>query len=277
MRFRVIKVILAVFVALICVGLAISAKYYVKTVQSFKTFYNKEEVKLINMQNNCYQELKKSLDDKYTKKFVEILNSTSNNFKQKIIAVLGDEYILLSEEFNTTLNSIKSKKQEFENSTEYLYAKKELAELKQKIDGASEAEKDNYLDEFRATLNKITTLNNKLNNQLKSERDRIDNIKNSVKEMFAKNSMELIKIRAELMDATRGELKTLLGDYMLELKELNSAFNEELKEPKYPFDVASMGDCLVAGKLESECYAEILSENFSKNAIFSENSNEIVS
>ena len=62
------------------------------------------------MQNDCYQELKKSLDDKYTKQFVEILNSTSKNFKDKIKGVLGNEYILLSEEFSTTLNSINSKK-----------------------------------------------------------------------------------------------------------------------------------------------------------------------
>ena len=40
MRFRVIKVIIAVFVVLFCFGLVLGAKYYVKTVQSFKTFYN---------------------------------------------------------------------------------------------------------------------------------------------------------------------------------------------------------------------------------------------
>lgn len=277
MRFKVVNVIIAVFIALICFGLAISAKYYVKTAQSFKIIFNEEECKLTSMQNDCYQELKKSLDDKYTKKFVDILNSTSKKFKDEIYSVLGDEYILLSEEFSTTLTSIKSKKSEFENSNEYLSAKKELSELKQKIDSAPESEKDVYLDEFRASLDKITTLNNKLNNQLKSERDRIDRIKSSVKKMFASNAKELISIRVELMNLTRNELKVLLSDYMLELKELNSAFNKELKESGYPFDVASMGDCLVAGKLESECYHDILSENFNKNVIFSENSNEILS
>ena len=277
MRFRVVKVIIAVFVVLFCFGLVLGAKYYVKTVQSFKTFYNKEEIKLINMQNNCYQELKKSLDDKYSKNFSEIINLTSKTFKQKIASVLGDEYVLLSEEFITTLNSIKSKKIEFENSTEYLSAKKELAELKQKIDKASESEKDGYLEEFRQKLNNITTLNTKLNNQLKSARDRLESIKASTKKMFSSKAKELISIRVELMNSTRIQLKALLSDYMLELKELNSAFNEEFKEGSFPFDVASMGDSLVAGKLENECYSEILSENFNKNAIFSENSNEIVS
>lgn len=277
MRFKVVNVIIAVFIALICFGLAISAKYYVKTAQSFKIIFNEEECKLTSMQNDCYHELKKSLDDKYTKKFVDILNSTSKKFKDDIYRVLGDEYILLSEEFSTTLTSIKSKKSEFENSNEYLSAKKELSELKQKIDSAPESEKDVYLNEFRASLDKITTLNNKLNNQLKSERDRIDSIKSSVKKMFASNAKELISIRVELMNLTRNELKVLLSDYMLELKELNSAFKKELKESSYPFDVASMGDCLVAGKLESECYSDILSENFNKNVIFSENSNEILS
>ena len=277
MRFKVVKVIFAVFVALICFGFLISARYYVKTVQSFKTFFNEEEVKLTSMQNDCYKELKKSLDDKYTKKFVEILNSTSKNFKDKIFSVLGNEYLLLSEEFSITLSSIKNKKSEFENSNEYLLAKKELSDLKQKIDSSQEAEKDVYLDEFRASLDKITTLNNKLNNQLKSERERIDNIKSAVKEMFVKNAKELISIRGELMNLTRNEIKVLLSDYMLELKELNSAFNKELTEGCFPFDVASMGDNLVAGKLESECYHDILSENSSKNVIFSENSNEILS
>ena len=164
-----------------------------------------------------------------------------------------------------------------ENVAKYLSAKKELAELKQKIDNSTESEKDGYLEEFRQKLNNITTLNTKLNNQLKSERDRLESIKASTKKMFSSKAKELISIRVELMNSTRIELKALLSDYMLELKELNSAFNEEFKEGSFPFDVASMGDSLVAGKLENECYTEILSENFNKNAIFSENSNEIVS
>ena len=83
MRFKVVKVIFAVFVALICFGFLISARYYVKTVQSFKTFFNEEEVKLTSMQNDCYKELKKSLDDKYTKKFIEIIEKKRKNFFQK--------------------------------------------------------------------------------------------------------------------------------------------------------------------------------------------------
>ncbi len=277
MRFRIIKTIIVVFVALLCSFLAISAKYYVKTVQSFKTFYNKEEIKLISMEKECYLELKKSLDDKYTKKFVEILNSTSKNFKSSIAKVLGEEYILLSEEFLTTVNSIESKKKEFVNSSEYLSAKKELSEIKLNIDNAPENEKDGYLDDFRVALNKISTLNTKLNNQLKGERDRVEEIKSSVKKLFVKNAKELISIRKDLMNITREEISALLRDYTLELNELNSTFNIELKGNAYPFDLTTMGDCLVAGKLESECFSEILSQNSNKTVIVSENSSEIVS
>ena len=38
MRFRPIKIIILVFIALICAMFAIGAKYYVKTQQTFKTF-----------------------------------------------------------------------------------------------------------------------------------------------------------------------------------------------------------------------------------------------
>ncbi len=277
MRFRTIKIIIAVFVALICSFLAISAKYYVKTVQSFKTFYKDTEIKLISMENDCYQQLKKSLDDKYTKKFVEILNSTGKDFKLRITEVLGEEYILLREEFLTTINSIESKKKEFINSSEYVSAKNELLSIKLKVDNASDTEKDGYLEEFRSALNKMSTYNTKLNNQLKGERDRIDEIKASVKKLFIKNAKELISIRKELMNSTRIEISSLLSDYNVELKELNSTFNVELNDKAYPFDVTTMGDCLVAGKLESECFSEILYENSNKTVIYSENSSEIVS
>ncbi len=276
MRYKLIKTILIVFVTLLCTVLLIGAKYYVKTVETFKSFYNQTKIRLINMQNGGYSEIKKSLDQNYTEKFVKILDDISLEFKKGIYSILGDEYLLLSQEFETTLNSFNNKKRAFLQGEEYISAVDALNEIKAKIDGESEENKQIYLDEFRATVNKISTLNTKLNNQLKPERERLDGIKCEVKKLFFKNAKKLISIRKDLMDSTREKLSTLLKDYAFEINEIKETFGIDKSGVEYPFDISSMNNFMIAGKLESECYAEILTSNHDKTVIVSENPSQIL-
>ncbi len=277
MRYRIIKIIISVFVALLCSVLLIGAKYYVKTVQSFKTFYNKLDIRLTSMQNDSYNELKKSLDDKYAKKLEELITLTADKLKCEIDSVLGEEFILMREEFYTTLNSIESKKKEFTLSSEYLSKKQELSKIKNLIDNSPETEKDKYLDEFRVALNDISTLNTKLNNQLKGERDRLNAIKIEVKNMFIKKSNKLLSIRKSLMAETRKEIVNLLKEYNLEVRELNSTFNVETNNDNLGFNLLGIAERLQIGKLENECFSNILTENNENSVNFFENTNHIPS
>lgn len=272
MRYKIIKIIVSVFVALLCSILFISAKYYVRTVQSFKTFYDKSDIRLISMKSDSYNQLKKSIDDSYVDKFTTLIKNTTTNLNREISSVLGEDYILLREEFYTTLASIDEKKQEFINSSEYLSAKEELSNIKGKVDSAPESDKQGYLDEFRVALNKVSTLNTKLNNQLKAERDRIDTIKSEVKKLFIKNASKLIEIRKSLMENTKQEFSKLIKDYTFEISELNSVYGVESKI-ELPLTLIDFSKNRNNSKLETECFSEILD----KNLIFSENNSEIVS
>lgn len=277
MRKKVVKIFIAVFIVMMCAFVAIGAKYYVKAVQSFKTFEIIDKAKLVNMQNDCYNELKKSLDEKYTKKFVELINLTKNDLQDKIESVLGVEYLLIKEEFNTVSSSIEGKKREFTKSEEYIDAKNNLSKLNEKINNLSEEDKNLYLDEYRDALSKISTLNNKLNNQLKPERERVEELKDSLKKLFFKRKKELLSGRFSIMKQTYGSVKELLDSYNLELNELKTNFGVEIGKKEFPFDINTLNDCLVAGKLETECFNEILASEEETTAVFLKNDCNIIS
>ena len=66
----------------------------------------------------------------------------------------------------------------------------------------------------------------------------------------------------------------IVSNYNAELKELNLAFSVEYNKTEYPFDMDSMQDFSIAGKLETECFNEILD---SSSAVFCENTVKIQS
>lgn len=270
MRFNFVKILIAVIFLIVCSMLLIGGKYHLKSVNLIKKFYVKEVSLMSNSENESYNELKQSIKSKYTKEFVNLLNKTSAELKAGIQSILGDEYLLLTEQFNDIINDINEQKNIYENSAEYLSAKEKLFVIKSKIDSASDEQKNEYLDEFRACLNEISLLNTKFNNQLKGSRDKIFELKGQLKKMFKAHKNELLSLRTSEMKSCRESIKTMLKNYFLELKELNETFNIEITDNDLPFDVSSMQDCLVAGKLETECYNDIISEN---NQFVSENDN----
>lgn len=271
MRIKITKILITAFIVLLCSIILIGGKFYVKTVQSFRTFYNFSGVELMsNTQNSGYNELKQSIIDKYTKEFVNLLNGTSSAFKEDISKSLGYDYSILSEEYVTISDSINSKKQAYFLSDEFLSARKTLEELKTTLDGLSNEEKDKYLDEFRVALNAVSTLNTKLNNSLKSERERLDLIKGQVLSIFIKNRKQLLEIRSKYVNEMRVNIANLISNFNAELKELNIAFDVQSNKTEYPFDVETMQDFSLAGKLETDCFNELLDNKISP--LVSENS-----
>ncbi|MBE5743984.1 MAG: hypothetical protein E7358_04650 [Clostridiales bacterium] len=274
MRNKLVKSLIFLFILMICTVLFVCGTRYVdvSNIKSFKI------IKGIAMETSSgYNELKSSIDQKYTEEFVKILNQTSSELKTGIKAILGDEYLLLSDEYNAILDDVNKKKRDFELNEEYLSLKNRLSELKVKIDSLDKSSKEEYIEEFKSVLSKISTLNTKFNNQLKSKRDRLSEIFNSLKELFIANKGELIELRKNQMNSTRESLKELILSYNVEVTELNEAFSINNKTEELPFDVASMQNLMVAGRLETECFAEILSENHNNTVVFSENNHDIKS
>lgn len=275
MRNKIIKSFIFVFILIVCSILFITGTKYISEVSNIKSY---KVIKGMAMEiDSGYNELKSSIDQKYTEEFVKILNQTSSDIKSGIKAILGDEYFLLSNEHNDILGEISNEKRAFEQSEEYLALKTRLSELKVKIDSLDKSSKEEYIQEFKLKLSEISTLNTKFNNQLKSKRDRLDEISNKVKDLFVKNKKQLIELRVKQMCTTREKLKDLIVSYNVELKELNEAFNVEVKKPELPFDVYSMQNLMVAGRLETECFAEILDNNSAKTVVYCENTSNLKS
>jgi hypothetical protein len=275
MRKKFFKGILFVFILMLCSAILVGVKLQAKNVTTFKSL---KKVGVVSMvENSGYNELKSSIDQKYTQSFVKILNETSNSMQNEIKGVLGEEYQSLKIEYDQITDYISDEIRKFNNSADYVAKRNELSSLKVKIDSLDKSSKEEYLDEFRKVLGEISTLNTKFNNNLKSKRERLDEIKGSVKELFVKNKETLIEIRRKSMESTREKLKELFVSYNVEVKELNDAFGIDKKPCDYPFDISSMQNCLVAGKLETECFNEILGLNGVSPVIYSENSSNLIS
>jgi hypothetical protein len=275
MRKKFFKGILFVFILMLCSAILVGVKLQAKNVTTFKSL---KKVGVVSMvENSGYNELKSSIDQKYTQSFVKILNETSNSMQNEIKGVLGEEYQSLKIEYDQITDYISDEIRKFNNSADYVAKRNELSALKVKIDSLDKSSKEEYLDEFRRVLGEISTLNTKFNNNLKSKRERLDEIKGSAYELFVKNKETLIEIRRKSMESTREKLKELFVSYNVEVKELNDAFGIDKKPCDYPFDISSMQNCLVAGKLETECFNEILGLNGVSPVIYSENSSNLIS
>lgn len=275
MRKKFLRSILFVFILMICSAIVIGVKQYGKTTSVFYKFGRIGTVSMI--ENSGYNELKRSVDEKYTKEFVSVLNKTSNSLKNGMSEILGSEYDALTSEYNKICDDISIETKAFNESKEYVDLKLKLANLKAKIDSLDKSSKEECLEEFRGVLSEISTLNTTFNNTLKSKRERLFEIKGLVKELFIKNKEELINLRKNTMENTRNKLKELFLNYNVEVKELNEAFGVLKNENSYPFDINGMNDCLVAGKLETECFNEILEIDGNNSVIYSENTTKVLS
>lgn len=262
MRIKLIKTILFVIVTFLCMAIAIGAKYYVKSVQSFKINLTTMGQSMQNNNDACYFELKNSIKESYAKKFVALLNQTSLEFSSEFNKILGDKYVNLKNEEKSLERAVAEERNAFFETDEYKNAKLKVNEIKLKLDNSSEEQKDEFLDEFRNALTNLSTLNTKLNNSLKCYRDRLEGIKVEMKSLFNDNQSALVNARDSVMNNTREKLFQLLSNYNLEIKELNLSFNKETNIKEYPFDINSLNTVSVCGKIESEYFNELAELNY---------------
>ncbi len=204
-----------------------------------------------------YVELKNSIKDKYLSKLNEELTVFSNNYKNGMKEILGEEYLTLENDLISTKEQIKDKKVKFSNSKEYLDKKREMLELKEKMDNAEGEEYDKLYESFQKALSEISTLNVKLNNSLKDLKAKQSDIRAKLLTLFDNNKDELIAFRKAQKGAISEIIVSIINEYNFELSELNMAFNRaQNKMREIPFDIETCSFDTVVMPFESEYFSE---------------------
>ncbi len=267
MKTKYLYITLILLFALICTTLYISANYY--SITTFKTLLNTplEAVKVSASSNDStFLELKEAIKSKYNKKLLDELDVISKNYCEDIKNVLGDNYTNLHQKLTMNNQAIQIKSSEFLNSSEYLEKKQKMAELKKKMDSSEGDEYDKYYEEFQNTLNEISTLNVKLNNQLKDIRQNNDSLRKELKDLFDANKDEIVKLRGEYKNKVSSLILEIINEYNFEIYELSDAF--EVKLPKireFPFDIDKFNFRCVSSTYEAEYFNEPIEESSDSN------------
>lgn len=263
MKKKYIYIVFIMFFALICATLYISTNYYVSTTFK-KISKNNLEVARVSAltTDSTYLELKDSIKTKYNKKLISELDVVSKEYKEEIIKILGDEYDSLTNKLTLNTQIIQTKSKEFLNSKEYLDKKREMAELKLKMDKAEGEEYDKLYSDFQSVLNEISTLNVKLNNQLKDIRSSNDQIKSELKKLFDDNKDKIVALRTEYKNKVSTLILNIINEYNFELYELSDTFNVKLpKIREFPFDIENFNFKCVSSSYEAEYFNEPLVES----------------
>ncbi len=248
---------------LICTAVYISTNYYVST--TFKKLnYNSSGVATVssNQLDLTFQELKNTIKSKYNNKLLTELDVISKNYRSDVTSILGDNYTSLHTKLNLNNQIIETKSNEFLNSNEYLEKKRQMKELKVKMDNSQGEEHDKYYDEFQFTLNEISTLNVKLNNQLKEIRENNDKIRLELKTLFDNNKEQIVKLREEYKNKVSAVILKVINEYNFELYELSDAFGVKLPKIKeFPFDIDKFNFKCVSSPYEAEYFSEPTTES----------------
>ncbi len=264
MRNKYYKTLIITLFILFCAVLLVTSNYVLDAVQTFKFVGNKpKKVELVMQYNNCYDELKQSLKEKYAKKFFKMLDETRVTFDGKLKSILGDDYMKTRQELVTIDNEIATIRKEFLSSSEYVSKKAELKEIKSKLDAIKEdnSEKEELQSKFNVALNELSTLNVKLNNQCKDKREKKDEIKRNLKKLFDQKQKALFEAKRQLELETRQKIAQILNEFNFELSELNDAFDIKSKIKEFPFDEANLNIESVATKFESDYFSGNLNDN----------------
>ncbi len=261
MKQKNIGVFLLLIFTILCATAYIGYNYYNSTVGAFKNISPKLEVKLVNSSDLSFNELKKSISDKYLKKLSNELTSFGENYKKGITEILGKNYDNYVNELDNIKKEIHDKKVTFLSGEEYLTKKKELLTLKEKMDKAEGEEYDKLYDAFQKSLSEISTLNVKLNNSLKELKSKQSEIKDKLKTLFDKNKDKLITYRNTQKKKISEFILTIINEYNFELTELHNAFGvKQNKMREIPFDVDKFSFKSVTSSFESEYFNETVVE-----------------
>lgn len=263
MKKKYIYIVFIMFFALICATLYISTNYYVSTTFKKISKTNLEVARVSALTtDSTYLELKDSIKTKYNKKLISELDVISKEYKEEIIKILGDEYDSLTNKLTLNTQIIQTKSKEFLNSKEYLDKKREMAELKLKMDKAEGEEYDKLYSDFQSVLNEISTLNVKLNNQLKDIRSSNNQIKSELKKLFDDNKDKIVALRTEYKNKVSTLILNIINEYNFELYELSDTFNVKLpKIREFPFDIENFNFKCVSSSYEAEYFNEPIVES----------------
>ena len=258
MKNKYYKTLIAVFFIVICAFMLIAGRYVKLSVKTFKFEKLQNNKVMLTMNNNSsYNELKSSLRQKYAKMLADTIEETRVEFNSELKRVLGEEYVEMRNELTSLESEIKAQRNEFLMSSEYLTGKKKLIELGQKIDATTNNdEKEELRSEFNVTLNELSTLNVKFNNVLKAKREKVDETRAKLKELFNSKKDELKKVKDELEIKTKQNIANIISQFNFELKELNDAFSVSVTAREMPFDDDFTKDISVLSKFESDCFTE---------------------
>ncbi len=257
MKQKKIAVLLILLFTLLCSALYIGYNYYTICLSAYKNLSTESEVVLMRNEDLSYIELKNSIKDKYLSKLNEELTVFSNDYKNGMKDILGEEYLTLENDLESVKKQIKDKKAQFLTSKEYLDKKQEMLDLKEKMDKADGEEYDKLYESFQKALSEISTLNVKLNNSLKDLKGKQKDIRSKLVSLFNANKDSIISFRKAQKQAISEIIVTIINEYNFELRELNTAFNRaQNKMREIPFDIETCSFDTVVMPFESEYFSE---------------------
>ncbi len=182
---------------------------------------------VFNCMSNNYKVIKKETDEKYILKINDAISKSKEEYSEKVNQLLGEEYSKLLAEISNGKKYIKTERELFYKTQEYLNAKAKLDECKvayEKDD--SEENKKN----FHTALTDLATLNTTINNRLKSKREEIESAKRKLFSLFDDNKEKLIEIRKEVKENLKIQVLEIFKEYKFVIDELNKTYsqNEEI-------------------------------------------------
>ena len=160
--------------------------------------------------NMPFENLKKTIDEKYLKEFSLISENAKREYNLKMQSLLGDSYETLTTKYLKLNSKIKDKRIAYIASSDYIKLKNELLNLKQKLDTCKKEDYDEIKSEYDLKISSISTLNVKINNLLKDEMKEEKECLESLKSLFDSKKEEVLEIKKQVELETLNKIKTTI-------------------------------------------------------------------
>ena len=209
------------------------------------------------MENAEYFDKKQNLKDKYTEEFLKEIEQVGKNFNVEILNVLGNAYTELKCEYLTLEKSNEQVKKEFFASTEYISAKNDVETLKNELEtlNGEEFEEKNKL--LHSKLSSLATLNTTLNNRLKATRERLDELRKSIYDLFEIHKEALNVVKDETIKTVSGIIAKSVVDFNVELNKIKKDMGIVDNKKEYPFDFDKIELTAFTDKFQSNFFTGV--------------------
>ncbi len=218
MNKKVLIMLSITFIFLVCL---ILGRHYSNTQSTNINIKGRNLV--FNCMSNNYQVIKKETDEKYILKINDAISKSREEYNSKVTNLLGNEYNQLLADIANGKKYIKTERELFYKTQEYLDAKQKLDACKKTYESDdSEENKKN----FHTALTDLATLNTTINNRLKAKREEIENSKRKLTTLFDNNKDKLIEIRKEVKENLEIQIFDIFKEYKFVIDELNKSYSE---------------------------------------------------